>query len=104
MEGKIDHDKLVFVIIKGKLYNFNRYRNLSMLFTDIRKEKIKLAEAFDLQTKFKRELSDIKKDNKSTKNASIIDNTKIHFNEQEKILKLHNGYAELMSEAKSQLF
>ena len=53
-----------------------------------------------MQSKFKHELFDIKKGNKSTRNVSITDNTNILFNQREKILKLCNDYTELMSETK----
>ena len=67
----------------------------------MRKGIIKLAEVSNLKRKFKDELCDRKKGNKNTRNASIIENTKILFNAWEKVLKLYHYYAELISEAKS---
>ena len=80
LEENIDHDKLFFVATRGRLYNFNRCRKPIIIFNDLRKGIIKLAEVSDLKRKFKHELSDRKKGNKNTRNASIIENTKILFN------------------------
>ena len=41
--------------------DFSNYRQPGILFNNIRKGKIKLSEASDLQSKFKYELSDTKK-------------------------------------------
>ena len=49
----------MYVTITEKLRNLNKYRKPSILFDDIK--KIKLAEASDLQSKFKYELSDIER-------------------------------------------
>ena len=62
-----------------RLCDFNNYREPSILFNNIRKGKIKLTEASDFQSKFKCELSDTKKVNKTRRNRSILNNIKIHF-------------------------
>ena len=49
LEGKIDYGSLMFVTARERLCNFNKYRQPSILFDNIRKEKIKLPkEAWDL--------------------------------------------------------
>ena len=65
------------------------------------RKKIKLAEASNLQSKFKFEKSDIKEGNETRTNASITDNFRSLFNAREKVLKWYNDYAELTEETKS---
>ena len=43
------------------LYDFDKKRQPSMLFDDIRKEKRKIVKVSDFQTKLKHQLSDIKR-------------------------------------------
>ena len=69
----------MYVTTKERLCDFNNYREPGILFNNIRKGKIKLSEASDLQSKFKYELSDTKKVNKTQRNRSILNNIKIHF-------------------------
>ena len=65
------------------------------------RKKIKLAEASNLQSKFKYEKSDIKEGNETRTNVSITDNFRSLFNAREKVLKWYNDYAELTGETKS---
>ena len=51
----------MFLAITVGLYDFNRYKQPSILFDDIKKKGLKLGEASDLQSEFKHELFDIKK-------------------------------------------
>ena len=92
---KTDYGNLLFVTTTGRLNDFNYYRKPSILFDDIRKGKTKVAEALNSQSTFKYELSDIKKDNKTRRNAFIRDNVNTLFKAQEKVLKLYKDYAEL---------
>ena len=39
LENKSDYSNLIFVITKEKLYNFNNYRNSSILFHNIGKKQ-----------------------------------------------------------------
>ena len=48
-----------------RLYDFNKFGKPSISFDDIRKGTVKIAEASDLQRKFKHELSDEKKATKA---------------------------------------
>ena len=57
----------MFVTSTERLYDFSKYRKPSILFNGIRKSNNKLVEASCLQSKFKHELSDVKKAIKAEK-------------------------------------
>ena len=59
----------MLVTTTERLYDFNKFGKPSISFDDIRKGKVKIAEASDLQRKFKHELSDEKK---ATKEEEIL--------------------------------
>ena len=59
-----------------------------------------MAEASNLQSKFKYEKSNIKEGNTTRINASMTVTLSHFFNAKEKILKSFNDYTELMREAK----
>ena len=91
MVEKIDYGKLLFV------YGFIKCWKPSILFDNIRKGKIKLAEDFGFQSRSK--INYLMQ--KSRRNAFIIDKIIILFNAQKNDLKLYNDNTELMSERKS---
>ena len=64
----------MFVTATERLDDFNKCRKPSILFDGIRKGKIKAAEASNWRSKFKHELSDIKKSTKSRRYVFLIDN------------------------------
>ena len=57
----------MLVTTTERLYDFNKFGKPSISFDDIRKGKVKIAEASDLQRKFKHELSDEKRLQKKKK-------------------------------------
>ena len=73
LEEKNDYSNLIFVTTTGKLYDFNKDRNPSISFNEIRKGKIKIYETSDFQSKFKLGSCDIKKGIKVRSNDSTIE-------------------------------
>ena len=101
LNDKIDYDNLQYVTVNsGKIYNFSKLTDPVTFLNKIKKSKMSLEEAKNMQENYLNYLNIIRKGNKNAEQKKTLPNINIHFNATDSAIKFIEDYGSMILEAK----
>ena len=101
LNDKINYDNLQYVTVNsGKIYNFSKLTDPVTFLNKIKKSKMSLEEAKNMQENYLNYLNIIRKGNKNAEQKKTLPNINIHFNATDSAIKFIEDYGSMILEAK----
>ena len=101
LSTKIDYNNLKYTAIRtGEEFEFDKSEDPVLFLNDIRKGKISLEEAQNLQQDYGNYLKDIRKGNKNAEQEKTLANINLLFNARNNAIKFTEDYGSMILEAK----
>ena len=101
LNNKIDYDNLMYVLVNsGKLFDFAGLKDPLTFLGEIKKGKMSLEEAKNIQQNYLDYLNIIQKGNKNANQKNTLANISIHFNARNSALKFIEDYDSMILKAK----
>ena len=101
MNNKIDYDDLKYVAVSsGKTFDFSSLKDPLTFLDEIKKGKMLLEEAKNMQQNYLDYLNIIRKGNKNANQKNTLANINIHFNARNSTIKFIEDYGPMILEAK----
>ena len=101
MNNKIDYDNQQYIAVNsGKIYNFSELTDPLTFLNEIKKGKMSLEEAKNMQQNYLNYLNNIEKGNKDANQKNTQANINLHFNARNNAIKFIEDDGSMILEAK----